>query len=81
MNTLGGAPGLAAFLYISYKNPLRSFIPNDYVTTTYSTSYPKIKQASLDKLYFPEPPTPTNIALPIGKSMILAILDTCSIAC
>lgn len=39
-----------------------------------------MKADNLDKLYFPEPPTPTNRAFPVGKSKILTILETCSIA-
>lgn len=35
---------------------------------------------SLAKDYLPDPPTPTNKALPTGKSIILAILEMCSIA-
>ena len=30
--------------------------------------------------YLPEPPTPTKSALPTGKSIILQILEICSMA-
>jgi len=36
--------------------------------------------ANLAKDYLPEPPTPTKRAEPPGKSIILAILEMCSIA-
>jgi hypothetical protein len=39
-----------------------------------------MKAESLARDYFPDPPTPTRRALPTGKSTILAILETCSIA-
>jgi hypothetical protein len=39
-----------------------------------------MKAESLDKDCFPEPPTPTNRALPVGNSRILTILEICSIA-
>ena len=35
---------------------------------------------NLVKLYFPLPPTPINIALPLGYLKTLEILKTCSIA-
>lgn len=35
---------------------------------------------SLDKDCFPEPPTPTKSAFPVGNSKILTILLICSIA-
>lgn len=39
-----------------------------------------IKDANLDKLCFPEPPTPINMALPRGCLKILQILKICSTA-
>jgi hypothetical protein len=50
------------------------------VTVILSTTYPKINAESLARDYLPEPPTPTRRALPTGRLMILAILETCSIA-
>jgi len=38
-------------------------------------SNPIMNAANLDKLYFPEPPTPIKRALPTGKSRIRAILQ------
>jgi len=39
-----------------------------------------MKEASLVKDCFPDPPTPTNRALPRGRRMILDILIKCTIA-
>lgn len=39
-----------------------------------------MKDDNLVKDYLPEPPTPTNKALPPGMSNILEILEICSIA-
>jgi len=39
-----------------------------------------MKEDSLAKDYFPDPPTPTKRAFPPGISKILAILDMCSMA-
>lgn len=39
-----------------------------------------MKEASLVKDYFPEPPTPTKRAWPAGEDTILAIQQTCLIA-
>jgi len=39
-----------------------------------------MKAESFDKLYLPEPPTPTKSAFPVGKSKILIILQMCSMA-
>lgn len=39
-----------------------------------------MNEASLDKLYFPDPPTPINIAFPLGDLNTLAILKICYIA-
>ncbi len=50
------------------------------VTTNCMTSYPTMKEANLDKDYFPDPPTPINRAWPVGKSKILAILEIWPIA-
>ena len=50
------------------------------VTTILMTSYPRINAESLARDYLPEPPTPTRRALPTGKLIILAILETCSMA-
>jgi len=40
-----------------------------------------MKDANFDKLYLPDPPTPINIALPLGDLNTLAILKICCIAC
>jgi hypothetical protein len=39
-----------------------------------------MKADNLESDYLPEPPTPISKALPTGKSMILDILQMCSIA-
>lgn len=80
IKTLGVHEGLAIFLYISCKYPLKSFIPKLLVTTIWSISKSRINAESLVKDYLPEPPTPTKRAFPPGISKILQILDICSIA-
>jgi hypothetical protein len=39
-----------------------------------------MKDDNLDKDYLPDPPTPINNALPVGKSIILTILEIWAIA-
>jgi len=50
------------------------------VTTILTGSYERINEDNFARDCLPEPPTPTNKALPTGRSIILAILVICSIA-
>lgn len=80
MNILPGLDGLATFLYISDRTPLKSFNPKLLVTTNYSISNSRMKADNLARLYLPLPPTPISSAFPTPNYKILTILQICCIA-
>ena len=65
---------------ISFIKSLNYATLKSLVISTYLKSIAYINEASLISDYLPEPPTPTKRAEPPGKSIILAILEMCSIA-
>lgn len=56
------------------KSALRSFMPYPLRSCTWNTSSEEIKDESRDRDCLPDPPTPTNSALPRGASRMRLIL-------
>mmetsp|Transcript_14317 Transcript_14317/g.34861 ORF Transcript_14317/g.34861 Transcript_14317/m.34861 type:complete len:271 (-) Transcript_14317:8417-9229(-) len=80
MRKVTGIPFTPALTYSARRSVLNSVIPYELVTEIWNTSYWQMKVASLARDCLPEPPTPTSIAFPRGKSKIRVMRVTWSIA-
>mmetsp|Transcript_9193 Transcript_9193/g.38628 ORF Transcript_9193/g.38628 Transcript_9193/m.38628 type:complete len:250 (-) Transcript_9193:487-1236(-) len=76
-----GLPLTPALMYRLSRSALKSAMPYEEVTEIWNTSYWQMNVASLASDCLPEPPTPTSIALPRGRSRMRVTRVTWSMAC
>ena len=75
-----GMPLTPALTYSASRSVLKSAMPYEEVTEIWNTSYWQMNVASLASDCLPEPPTPTSIAFPRGRSKMRVMRVTCSMA-
>ena len=78
-NTVG-VPSIPVWWYSVLRSSRNSFTPYPRVSSMLKHLKPAMKEAKRVRLCFPEPPTPTSIALPRGWRRMRAILVACSAA-
>mmetsp|Transcript_60212 Transcript_60212/g.148103 ORF Transcript_60212/g.148103 Transcript_60212/m.148103 type:complete len:202 (-) Transcript_60212:801-1406(-) len=74
---LRSTPAIVKTFFRSSRN---SALPYPRVSSIWKLLYSAMKADSRVRLCFPEPPSPTSIAFPLGERRIRASLEMCSIA-